>query len=301
MNAFIDAIANQEARTENFMKARKSTASALVDLFYKIGASRGKDIIPTFVAAYVADPELAVRVALWARDVRGGAGERKVFRDILSYLSDNDPDRALRVIEKVPELGRWDDLFATRGEARKAALEKIASTLVPSRVGHPGIANRNDIGLVAKWMPRKGLRAVELRNVLGLSPKSYRKLLVTATQVVETQMCAKQWDEIDYNKVPSLASARYKKAFGRHSPEKFAAYTTALVKGEEGVKVNAGAVFPYDILKGLRATYMGGFNQFSGYSQDEKNHIKAQWDALPNYVGDASILPIVDVSGSMES
>jgi hypothetical protein len=31
----------------------------------------------------------------------------------------------------------------------------------------------------------------------------------------------------------------------------------------------------------------------------ETNHVIAQWDALPNYVGDASILPIVDVSGSM--
>ena len=27
--------------------------------------------------------------------------------------------------------------------------------------------------------------------------------------------------------------------------------------------------------------------------------IQAQWDALPNYVGDANILPLVDVSGSM--
>jgi Domain of unknown function (DUF2828) len=136
-----------------------------------------------------------------------------------------------------------------------------------------------------------------------LSPKSYRKLLVTATQVVETQMCAKQWDEIDYNHVPSLASARYKKAFGRHSPEKFKAYTDALVRGDKGVKVNAGAVYPYDILKGLKASYGGGWGQtklVDKYSPEERNHIKAQWDALPNYVGDASILPIVDVSSSME-
>jgi len=74
MNAFVNAIANQEARTENGMKARKSTANAVVDLFYNIGASRGKNIIPQFTAAYVQDKELALRVALWARDARGGAG-----------------------------------------------------------------------------------------------------------------------------------------------------------------------------------------------------------------------------------
>ena len=40
MNTFVNAVVNQEARTENGMKARKSTASKLVDLFFKIGADR---------------------------------------------------------------------------------------------------------------------------------------------------------------------------------------------------------------------------------------------------------------------
>jgi hypothetical protein len=34
-------------------------------------------------------------------------------------------------------------------------------------------------------------------------------------------------------------------------------------------------------------------------SKVDTDHIVAQWDALPNYVGEASILPLVDVSGSM--
>ena len=81
MNAFIDAVANQTVRTENGMKARKSTAKATVDLFYNIGASRGKNITGDFTAAYVENPDVALRIAQWARDVRGGAGERQLFRD----------------------------------------------------------------------------------------------------------------------------------------------------------------------------------------------------------------------------
>ena len=69
MNAFVTAIANQEARTENGMKARKSTAKATVDLFYKIGASRGKNIVGDFTAAYVENSDVALRIAQWARDV----------------------------------------------------------------------------------------------------------------------------------------------------------------------------------------------------------------------------------------
>jgi hypothetical protein len=105
-------------------------------------------------------------------------------------------------------------------------------------------------------------------------------------------MCAKDWDNINFSHVPSVASARYKKAFNRNTT-KFAEYVAALVKGEAPtVKVNAAAVYPYDVLKGI--------NSYSNnYTKTELDHIVAQWAALPNYVGDANILPLVDVSGSM--
>jgi hypothetical protein len=67
-----------------------------------------------------------------------------------------------------------------------------------------------------------------------------------------------------------------------------------LVKGDKTVKVNADAIFPHDVLKGIAHAY-------KSFDKTEKDHVKAQWDALPNFVGDASILPIVDVSGSMTS
>lgn len=278
MNAFVNAVANQEARTANGMKARKSTSNSVVDLFFNIGASRGKDIVPAFTAAYVADKNLALRIALWARDVRGGAGERELFRSILKHLEKTDVDAAKAMLAKVPELGRWDDIFVfTTPEMKKAAYTMLGDAL------------RVKNGLAAKWTPRKGTVAAEVRAFFGMSPKQYRKTLVAMTTVVETQMCAGDWDNINFNHVPSVASSRYKKAFGRHTP-KFAEYVTALVKGEAGVKVNASAVFPYDVLKGV-----------NGYSFDKTttDHVIAQWAALPNYVGDANILPLVDVSGSM--
>ena len=39
MTTFVDAVENQEARTTNGMKARKSTTNKVVDLFFKIGIS----------------------------------------------------------------------------------------------------------------------------------------------------------------------------------------------------------------------------------------------------------------------
>ena len=284
MNAFVNAIANQEARTANGMKARKSTAKATVDLFYKIGASRGKNIVGDFTAAYVENSDLALRIAQWARDVRGGAGERQLFRDILVHLEKRDPDAALALLKKIPEVGRWDDIFVFQTPALKSA----AYTML-------GDALRARNGLAAKWTPRKGKIAAEVRAFFGMSPKQYRKSLVAMTTVVETQMCSGDWENINFNHVPSVAARNYKKAFGRHTP-KFAEYVAALVKGEAGVKVNANAIFPHDVLKGVVGVYGR-----KTMSKTDLDHITAQWNALPNYVGDASILPLVDVSGSMST
>lgn len=273
MEMFKQAVENQTTVTTNGMKAYVDTSSACVDLFYAIGASRGQNILPKFVAAYAQNPELAIRIALWARDVRGGAGERQVFRDILVHMEKNTPEIAKLIMHKIPELGRWDDLLVFEGALQSYAFALIFSAL------------KEGNGLCAKWMPRQGEMAVKLRNAFGMSPKQWRKMLVTLSNTVETQMCAKDWDNINFSHVPSLASTRYRKAFNRNTP-KYAEYIEALKNGK--AKVNAGAVYPYDVLKGV-----------NDIDANEREHIIQMWNALPNYVGDASILPMVDVSGSM--
>ena len=198
MTTFADAIENQEARTTNGMKARKSSANACVDLFYAIGASRGKNIIPQFTAAYVENSDLALRIAQWARDVRGGSGERQVFRDILVHLEKSNPEDAMRLMAKVPEIGRYDDLLVFTTKPVKVK----AYTML-------GDALRAGNGLAGKWTHRKGEVAREIREFFGMTPKQYRKSLVALTNVVETQMCANSWDNINYSHVPSVAHARY--------------------------------------------------------------------------------------------
>jgi hypothetical protein len=285
MNTFVSAVQNQEARTTNGMRARQSTANACVDLFFKIGASRGKDITKDFVAAYVENREIALRIAQWVRDVRGGAGEREIFRQILKYLDKHHPTDAALLLMKVPEIGRWDDIFVVENKENKY---KAFAML--------GDALRAKNGLAAKWTPRKGDLAVEIRNFFGMSPKFYRKSLVELTKVVEQDMCAKNWDTINFSHVPSLAHSRYKKAFFRNTQE-YAKYVAELTKDPKDrtvqVKINAGAVYPYDVLKGVIGTYRSNFNA------TELGAMQAQWDAMENFVGDANVLPLVDVSGSM--
>jgi hypothetical protein len=281
--SFKNAVLNVTSRTENVtrtqngMKALKSSLSNTTDLFFKIGASRGKNITEQFAKSYSEDREMALRVAQWARDVRGGAGERELFRQVLKYLEKNHKDEFVNtlILKNVAEIGRWDDLLIFEDEMVKS----IAFRMIAEALGQGN-------GLCAKWMPRKGPKAVELREFLGWSPKFYRKRLVELTKVVEQQMCAKEFDKINFSHVPSLAMSRYSKAFGKNAPDAFTAYKEALKKGDPKVaKVNAGAVYPYDIVKNAR--------------RGDSALADEQWKSLPNFIGDASILPIVDVSGSM--
>ena len=282
MNAVVNAFVNAaltvpvEARTDNGMKAQKSTMSAIVDLFYIVGASRGKNLSRQFESALQQDEDLALRIALWARDARGGAGERAVFAFLLQHLELSRPDFLLNsgFLAKVPELGRWDDLLVlTEPRVKAKAFDLIKSALESGN------------GLCAKWMPRKGKIARELREHLGLSPKAYRKTLVGLSNTVEQKMCAKEFDNINYSHVPSLAMSRYMKAFSKNDAERFVAYRESLKKGE--TKINAKGVYPYDVIKSLRH---GG----------DSAVCDAQWDALPDYMDGTNVLPVVDVSGSME-
>jgi len=279
-NAVLNHINEAPARTANGMKARKTSASAVLDFFGKAGSSRGTALVKEFTAALTDNEDLAVRALLWTRDIRSGAGERKQFRDLLVALESANPTLAGRLMARVPELGRWDDLFTyTDPINRRKAFEMIREALTMKN------------GLCAKWMPRKGAIAVELTKFLGLSPKAYRKLVVGLTQVVETQMCAKEWEAINFSHVPSVASARYQKAFGRNAGEAYSAYLRELQKPEAErdpkVKINAAAVYPYDVVKSVTKGNAAVANE--------------QWKALPNYVGNARIMPMVDVSGSMGS
>lgn len=291
MTKFIDAVDTQEknkkTRTTNGMKARVSTANDCVDLFFKIGASRGQDIIPQFIKAFNEDKNIALKIAQWARDVRGGAGERQLFRDILLHLEIHHPEDLIALIPNIAEIGRADDLLIFKTNRIKSIVYEMFSK---------EIHNKNR--LFCKWTPREGSSksqiAYELRKHMGLTPKAFRKLLVEGTKVVEQDMCANKWDDINFSHVPSKAMSIYKNAFNRHT-SKFQEYLNALQSGDPSVKINAGAIFPHEVI--------GHVNRFryvdSNTHESELITISEQWKALPDYLDGSNLLAMVDTSGSM--
>lgn len=274
MSTFAQAVQNTlvPSLTANGMATFDSSLDPSTTLFFAIGASRDKDLTGAFARAYASNPDVTMKILFWARDAREGAGERDTFRKLLQFLEIAYPDSLMKNLALIPEYGRWDDLMVFNTTAFKmAAYDLIARAL------------RAGSGLAAKWSPRKGPIANELRKYLNFTPKAYRQLLVSLTKVVEQQMCAKQWDTINYSHVPSVASNRYMKSFSKHDSNRYTAWKEGLKTGE--TKVNASVLYPYDVIKSI--------------GHGDQQVALAQWEALPNYLGDDKILPLVDVSGSM--
>ena len=85
-------------------------------MFSTIGALRSADeteIIKRFIRAYNENPDMAMKILFYARDVRGGIGERRVFRIILKFLALYNKQSLIKNIKYVGEYGRFDDLLCT--------------------------------------------------------------------------------------------------------------------------------------------------------------------------------------------
>lgn len=301
---FKDLLANQAAEsnnattTTNGAKAYKSTLNNHLDLFSSVGSMRNSataDIERRFQRAYSEDKQTAARIMYWARDIRGGAGERKAFNVMMNWLAKNDSVTANQLIQHIPEYGRWEDMvdLVNVPELTTNITNIIRAQLIED------IANMEtgkSVSLMAKWLPGvntgKASSALAKKYFVGKiskNEKTYRQTLSKLRKhigVVEQQMCANDWTGIEYKKVPSNAMSLYSASFGKHDKEGFGSYMEAVKSGE--TKINASTLFPYDIINKVK-------------QNKEIEVAEAQWKALPNYIKEtSSVITVVDVSGSME-
>lgn len=295
--SFLNSLKNATnvAFTENGGRAYATTGSDLLNFFAQGGALRSRnesDVISIFTKAYAEDKLLALKTAFYFRDVRGGQGERKTFRTILKYMANAHAETLSKNLHLVPFYGRWDDLYAVFG----TKLEAQAAELIKTRFNEDMQAEHPS--LLGKWLASENASSFQTRELarktmkhLGLTPRQYRKALSglrKKIRIVETLMSSKQWSEIDYSKLPSQASLKYRQAFFRNDLERYQSFLASLAKGE--TKVNAKTLYPYEIAR-----------QVGSYHSAQDDVLNALWEALPDYFDSKTenSLAVVDVSGSM--
>lgn len=298
--SFAEAMRNEGkfTRTENGAVALNTTSNALLDLFGTIGALREADdnrIKTLFAEAYNQDALFATKIVFYARDIRGGLGERKTFRTLIRYMADKHPEALRPNLDLIGVFGRYDDLYELIGTPLEEDMWSAMKKQFEEDLRN--LNEGNAISLLAKWIKTADASSDRTRKLgiltaqkLGYPVYNFKRIVRSMRKqigVVESLMSAGRWDEIKYPEVPSRAMMIYRKAFMKHDEQRFSEFINKAEKGE--VKINASTLFPYDIVE--KFLYRG----------ESSKVLEAQWKALPDYVEKGTnALVMADVSGSME-
>jgi len=285
--------------TENGALGYATTQNELVDVNFAVSSMRNwseSQIVDRFAKAFYENKVLAVKWLFYARDVRGGLGERRLFRTCIKFLVKNHVEYIKPLLSLIAEYGRWDDLFVFLG----TSLEDDVITIIKDTLNEDlkDMKENKSISLLGKWLPSENASATETKqmarliiNKLGLSERKYRKMLTTLRaylKVVETKMSSGKWNEINYKEVPSQANMLYNGAFLRNDEDRRREFLSALTKGE--TTINAGTLYPHDIV-----------HKYSSNALKVDEAYEAMWKALPDLVnGNDSTIVVADGSGSMQ-
>lgn len=283
--------------TENGAVGYRTSGKNLLDLNFAVASLRRateQEIADRFYRAFFDDRMAAMKWLFYARDVRGGLGERRLFRSCMVPLAKENPEYVIPLVRLIPEYGRWDDLWCLLDTPVRDSVIELVHDQLYADIHNAG--KNKPVSLLAKWMPRcktssKQTRryASILRKGLAETERDYQHILADLSRylvVVEQQMSSGKWDGIEYQRVPSRANLIYNKAFLRHDEENRRAFLESVKKGE--AKINAGTLFPHEIVNRYR----------NAYGVDDT--LEALWNNLPDAVeGCGNTMVVMDDSGSM--
>ena len=310
--------------TENGAVSLQSTMDDRLNLFFKTVRDVGsftdeesnQDLYILIDKSFSVSPLDTVKILMNWRDCRGGKGDHRGFIVAFAYLSKKYPEWFHSNLHLLCEYGSYLDYIklwhiVDNIETKKAIMNIIVQALKKDMMSLEENTNAN-VSLVAKWIPSEKYKwdrynnnkfVYELcrsffliRRVDNNHLKMLRRQVITPLRyrikIVESQMCAKKFDEIDYQKVPSVAMNKYKNAFRKNDKERFNEYMQSVSKGEK--KINSSQVYPHDL---VRQYLSGGLSEM-----DEV--IEAQWEEIKKKARETNAfdksIVVCDVSGSMD-
>ena len=333
MNTFMDALTkNEKSYTLNDATAYRTSGSALVDLNFSVPSLRqaavdfyGKskhnryfysadgtmdavEALRLFITSYEEDPLYTMKWLMYVRHIKIGLGERDVFRMMLTKIGDLHPEMALQFIigTELWNYGRWDDVLRIFFDTTSTILHDGLGELIANQFRRDvmGCGLGDSISLLAKWMPsnntsskQKRSEAAILQSLLHLSAREYRKMLSKLREhlaVVDRKAALNQWNDINYNHVPSKANLKYRDAFLNHDEERRKIYLASLKKGDTSVRIHANSMFLYDIVHAYTNP-----NGWVGTIKEEDPTLEELWKVQEPPKAYDDILIIRDGSSSM--
>jgi hypothetical protein len=200
-------------------------------------------------------------------------------------------------LRKLSLAAKWAPTFGEFHDKHTFILSTIAEILFPDPIlVCPDFANRE----------------AYLRHARERYRQQYASPLRKALSVVERDVAAQTFANIDYDRVPSLAMDRYTGLFMKKDFERFNGYVQNVAQGK--VKISGATLLPSALVSKARSVGRSSSDPASegknlkaikaaAQKEIQRSVIDGQWKTLVKRVRDAGLLEssiaICDVSGSM--
>ena len=295
-----------KTHTTNGAIALSSTGNCLVDFFVILT----RNIEPETLLKYLPecwsiDPKMTMAIIFNARDRQNGKKEKNVSNRCMIWLKRNKFNTYDKnILTYVNKYGSWKDInyIAIKNPLNNEYEIELFSNQLKS--DKENLENNNNISLCAKWASsehdkydKNNQIAQKIETHLldndAKKMEKYRKKYIIPLRkkidTVESYMTSNKWNNINYDKVPSIAMKRYNNAFRKHDPDGYQKYINSIISGDKKMKTTG--ILPYELVK----YYLDG-NEYN-------ETIELQWKAILDNVKESGVLKnmlaIADVSGSM--
>lgn len=318
-------IQNNFTKTTNNANSLKTTDNIHLDFFMQLGRDLTDDDLNNYMRKCMySDPYKTIAIIYNCRDRKDGKKEKEISNKAIKWLKNNNWNKTYEknIYTYIDKYGCWKDILYILLKSQEYNFEYklIARQLI---IDKEKLDNNNNISLCAKWMPsennhydkklncvrqivdeiykldekklKKSYSDKELKNKLKIYREYYLSPLRKKINIIESLMCKNKWTEIEYEKVPGIASKKLKNAFIKHDSERYNKYLQNVISGKS--KINVTGILPHELVN----YYLNSDNN----DIEVNDTIEAQWktiveDIKKNGIFD-KLIPIVDVSGSMFS
>lgn len=296
--------------TTNGAVALESSGNSIVDFFMMFVRGIDNELIDKYMTScWLQDPIRTVAIIFNARDRQNGKKEKNISNRAMIWLRKNKYSTYCKNLSKyVSDYGRWKDVLYIASKSPEATqafeTELIANQL---NIDKDALNAGKSVSLCAKWASSENdkfdqqydfahkiaehLYPDDDPQKMAKYRKEYLAPLRKRIDIVETYMIQNRWTEIQYDKVPAVATKLLKNAFTKHDPDGYAEYLQQVASGEKKIKVTG--LLPHELVSYYMQSCDGVIDET----------IELQWKAILENVKSQGVfknmLAVVDTSGSM--
>jgi len=288
-----------------------NTNNPNLDLFIKMVRQINKDDLEKYLEkSWEFDKLRTIAIIFNSRDRINGKKEKMISNNSMSWLKNNHNQIYKKnILNYINNYGCWNDLnFIIKSNKKHSYEYKLFAEQLKKDIE---VLNNNDennnhhknISLCSKWVISPNHSDVikiarylfnnDLKNYQQRYRKEIIKPLRTHLDLLETKLCNKDYENIDYKKLPAKALSMYVKSFKRNDTDKYQQYLEDVKNNKINMKITG--LMQNEIIKNYMKTELNEIDetlelQWKTFVDNFKNEFYENYE---------DIIPIVDVSGSM--